>query len=63
MSEQEIRAKAMEIVMTWLALANRTEPWDTIVRMADKQVAYIKGERSGLSPNYIGFDEDKGDDK
>ena len=44
MSEQEIRAKAMEIVMNWLALANRIEPWDNIVRMADKQVSYIKGE-------------------
>lgn len=44
MNEQEIRAKAMEIVMNWLALANRIEPWENIVRMADKQVSYIKGE-------------------
>ena len=63
MNEQEIRAKALEIVITWLAVANRTEPWDNIMRMADKNVSYIKNERDGLKPYYVGFDEDKGEQK
>lgn len=44
MNDQEIRARAIEIVIAWLTANNRTQPWDDITRMADRTAAYIKGE-------------------
>jgi hypothetical protein len=45
MSEQEIRATAIKIVIDWLCRNGISEPWDVIVTTADKTANYIRGEQ------------------
>lgn len=44
MRDEELRAKAIAIVIDWLCRNGISQPWDVITATADKTVAYIKGE-------------------